>query len=1199
MAPAIASANSSFIRQRKVGACAATMRAALVMAAALYAAPAAAIPTITLATIPAGTVRPNSPMLLDIWVAGMQDGGAQTLLGAFAMDIVFDNRLSFLPGGSAFQGALGDVFDGQAIVGIVPPLPGAGRLSLYEVSLLEGRAADCIFCVAPYLEQLQSERFRLATLAFFVPSSAGESTLRFSADNIVLSDHAGAELAVGPTSPVVVSVDAPGTLALAALALAGLALRRRQLRAVLPAVLPALLLGTAAQAQVYEIPLQSGTLRLAGGQVGGATGAPRGAPASYLIVQFDHSPSARELADLAAAGITPLSFLHANAWLCRVDGGAVSAAAAARFGIAASAPWLPDYKLSESLRQQQPPAWAVTPDGKLKLVVRFFSDAAAPRIRQLLDSFKASGAALPGAAQVWHIEIAPEQVGALAALPEVESISEGPIPFLPLNNGSRALSNVDPVQAADLSQTPPAYRGLSGKGIMLAVSEAVRDSHPDFNDHDGQGNITASRVPNSAGYGSLHGHHVAGTMGGNGWNSNKDINRGARYQWRGVAPEATLVSGEGYGTFPVDASNHSYLQSFGQYDSGVQGVDDDIKGSAGAARRRPHVWAAGNEGYIPEYTRERGYYSMMAPSKNALVVGAVNANDASLATFSSLGPTFDGRLKPDVVAAGCYNTFAPALDFNADVTVRLDYLRIYDPDATAAGPSCSAVGDSGGAHPAYCWEFNQDGNAEGWFDEEFQNIKQRRVREGALAFDIKPLAEAGAEHAFGFVKNLAIDAGARQFVQLRYSLGPVAAPFGGVATLFWRRAGSGEYVDGELEVPVRADGQFHVLTLPVGAFGMARADQGPTGARGWTGTVTALRIDPLVSPGVRSSSNQDGTYYANCGTSMAAPVVTGITGLLLERFRNNYGIDLAGAPPLPSTTKAVLIQTATDLVHEAADPRDPPNPDTRTPVLYHKGPDFATGYGLVNARAADALISGARSFDCGAAGRPVCESQLDGARGRELFALTVLPGFDELRVTLAWDDSGANAALSGTTPKLVNDIDLVLVDPQGVAHHAWRAVPPPMAPCRAQSLCEIDDPIGAADIVPAMRGRDHLNNVEQVQVERPVAGNWRVLVEGYALQDRREAQRYSLAASAHSYVAPDPAIRVVTPLAALRLNVAQEDLNGDACVDRADLALLTANLNQPPPYNGAYDLNGDGRTNVADARYLSTRFSRARGAPCR
>jgi hypothetical protein len=58
------------------------------------------------------------------------------------------------------------------------------------------------------------------------------------------------------------------------------------------------------------------------------------------------------------------------------------------------------------------------------------------------------------------------------------------------------------------------------------------------------------------------------------------------------------------------------------------------------------VVSAGNEGNKPWQ-----YISAPADAVNALAIGAVKA-DENYATFSSQGPTFDGRVKPDVTAQG-------------------------------------------------------------------------------------------------------------------------------------------------------------------------------------------------------------------------------------------------------------------------------------------------------------------------------------------------------------------------------------------------------------------------------------------------------------------------------------------------------------------------------------------------------------------
>src|SRR5262249_44876022 len=72
------------------------------------------------------------------------------------------------------------------------------------------------------------------------------------------------------------------------------------------------------------------------------------------------------------------------------------------------------------------------------------------------------------------------------------------------------------------------------------------------------------------------------------------------------------------------------------------------------------VWAAGNERQgtrcnIQGGVNYNGYRKIAppGPSKNHITVGALNSNDSSMTSFSSWGPTDDGRLKPDISGPGC------------------------------------------------------------------------------------------------------------------------------------------------------------------------------------------------------------------------------------------------------------------------------------------------------------------------------------------------------------------------------------------------------------------------------------------------------------------------------------------------------------------------------------------------------------------
>jgi hypothetical protein len=57
------------------------------------------------------------------------------------------------------------------------------------------------------------------------------------------------------------------------------------------------------------------------------------------------------------------------------------------------------------------------------------------------------------------------------------------------------------------------------------------------------------------------------------------------------------------------------------------------------------------------------------------------------------------------------------------------------------------------------------------------------------------------------------------------------------------------------------------------------------------------------------------------------------------------------------------------------------------------------------------------------------------------------------------------------------------------------------------------------------------------------------------------------------------------------------DLNGDCCVDQADLAIIMVQI-RARTGDLRYDINGDGRLDIADARRLVLLFTNPGGAPC-
>ncbi|MEE9338043.1 MAG: dockerin type I domain-containing protein [Methylococcaceae bacterium] len=241
---------------------------------------------------------------------------------------------------------------------------------------------------------------------------------------------------------------------------------------------------------------------------------------------------------------------------------------------------------------------------------------------------------------------------------------------------------------------------------------------------------------------------------------------------------------------------------------------------------------------------------------------------------------------------------------------------------------------------------------------------------------------------------------------------------------------------------------------------------------------------------------------------------------MLQQFVEKHGIDLAVNPPLPSTIKAILVQTAEDMIHEKAYPRDAVNPDTGTPVLYYEGPDFATGYGLVNAKKAVDLIENSANKTL------IRESKLD-VDQNEIYSVYITSSIAELKITLAWDDVEASTSLGDERiSRLVNDLDLVLIDPNGSRHFPWTLTsqfdpdadwnpPLPVADCSGSGpKCGDLDPIESSDVIPAFKGEDHQNNVEQVVIKNPAIGTWQVVVKGFDIQNvESDLQSYSLVAT--------------------------------------------------------------------------------------
>ncbi len=422
---------------------------------------------------------------------------------------------------------------------------------------------------------------------------------------------------------------------------------------------------------------------------------------SHFLIQFDGPVSDRDRRDLADAGINLQTYLSSNAFFANTnDAAAVDAARVATIASVQNVASIQDsWKLHDFLAAEQMPTWAIVNEDYLdarveqaELATKNLPGAAEdiplpknPRVG-LYVSFHPDVVMMPdawltvmeygGVAKSFLksinsmvVELPFNQIKNLAAEDSVMYIEPALPHFSELNNSNRTAVGADTLQVTPYD--------LDGAGVTVFVYDGgeVLSSHQDF-----AGRIT---VIDTAGV-SDHSTHVAGTIGGDGAAS------GGLY--RGMAPAVTLISAgfeqpgglqQGFlytdpGDLEADyttaiqthgaviannsigtntAPNGYPCDWEGNYGNTSALIDAIVRGSLGSPMRI--VWANGNERQTTRCLGVEGFqspYHSTAPpacAKNHITVGALNSNDDSVTSFTSFGPTDDGRIKPDVSGPGC------------------------------------------------------------------------------------------------------------------------------------------------------------------------------------------------------------------------------------------------------------------------------------------------------------------------------------------------------------------------------------------------------------------------------------------------------------------------------------------------------------------------------------------------------------------
>jgi len=192
------------------------------------------------------------------------------------------------------------------------------------------------------------------------------------------------------------------------------------------------------------------------------------------------------------------------------------------------------------------------------------------------------------------------------------------------------------------------------------------------------------------------------------------------------------------------------------------------------------------------------------------------------------------------------------------------------------------------------------------------------------------------------------------------------------------------------------------------------------------------------------STNENNAYLSFGGTSGAAPGIAGVSAQLYQLYKDANSNQI----PESALIKATLLNTAND--------------------YGNVGPDFQFGWGLVNGLRAAKLLEDGRYLD---------DNITQGTENNH--TINVPANTKQVRFMVYWNDPAATA---GVTTALVNDIDLTVTTPASAQLLPWI----------------LDTTPNAANLnTPATNGADHLNNIEQVVINNPQAGNYTINISGF------------------------------------------------------------------------------------------------------
>ena len=366
---------------------------------------------------------------------------------------------------------------------------------------------------------------------------------------------------------------------------------------------------------------------------------------SYTIVQFNKLPDAAQVEKLRQAGISLLQYIPDNAyWVLLPEKTATQNFSS--FGIKGIYEATTEDKLSPSL-------YKVWQEALQKNIIQYFSlniSCFKGVIKEdIKKELRQAGAIIINAEyedqNIFQAKISIQDIEKIAQLPYVSYINKAAEKSTPLLYITNATHNVHA-----LTSTIGAARGLSGNNIFTGMGDDGDPSnHIDLIDR------TINRNPN--GY-IQHSTNVEGVLAG----------AGIKYEiYKGIAPKATVISQffdkiitnapTYYNDYGMTLTNNSYFTGDagcpgdGEYNELSRYIDSQVRANDVFL----HIFAAGNDGALTCSGYPLRYATIKSGwqcSKNTISVGNGLGFLQIIASSSSRGPVSDGRIKPEITAAG-------------------------------------------------------------------------------------------------------------------------------------------------------------------------------------------------------------------------------------------------------------------------------------------------------------------------------------------------------------------------------------------------------------------------------------------------------------------------------------------------------------------------------------------------------------------